>query len=394
MTRFAYSVLRPDGERLKGVVNAVSDTAATDLLVAQGFFVASLREDAGRGAITRKHSAADLARLFSGLGALLKAGLPFDRALRSAGETASGPIRSAIDSALDRLKEGASASSALADDSMPRYVSGMLRAGEARGELADATLRVSQSLARRAELRARIRAAMTYPALLAAAGSISVAVIVMVVIPRFAALLGEVGQSLPPMTRLLLGASAAVTANIAPIVLLLVSIAGVAHALLQRPQNRERFHAFLLDVPIIGELRAASASGLLCGMVGQLLASGVGLSEALALAEDACEDRAIAARIGAARHDITQGSRLHAALHRHGVLAPAVLQLVHFGEETGQLAGFLEDAATIEEARAQRMTQVAVTMLEPALIVLFGGIVALVAAALLQAVYAVHPAAF
>ena len=115
---------------------------------------------------------------------------------------------------------------------------------------------------------------------------------------------------------------------------------------------------------------------------------------ALDLTRDAAADQAVGERIAAARVDVDRGERLATSLRHHEALTPAALRLVAFGEQSGQLAAFLQHAARLESAAAQRAIQRAVTLLEPVLILAFGAVVAFVAAALLQAVYSVRPAGY
>src|SRR5204863_5416826 len=102
----------------------------------------------------------------------------------------------------------------------PGLVIGMVRAGERGSQLGSALEQVAAHLEQEAELVARVRQALTYPLLLAGAGVASVIVITTVVIPRFAAILGDLGQQLPPATRLLLDMSQLLTRFWAPLLLI------------------------------------------------------------------------------------------------------------------------------------------------------------------------------
>jgi general secretion pathway protein F len=93
----------------------------------------------------------------------------------------------------------------------------------------------------------------------------------------------------------------------------------------------------------------------------------------------------------AAREAIAHGDRLSAAVEREGALTPVVVRLIRAGEESGRLAAMLDHASRIEGDRAAQLVRNAVRLLEPALILAFGALVALVAAALMQAVYAARP---
>ncbi len=168
-----------------------------------------------------------LAGAFSGMAALLEAGLPADRALDAAAETGNPRTRALFTEALQRVREGSSFATALeASGGVPLNAIGMLRAGEAQGKLAAAARRVAETLERRAELRSQVRAALTYPVFLAAAGSVSVMLIVGFVMPKFATLLADNSRALPASTRLLLSVSSIVEGNWAAILVAMVLLFG------------------------------------------------------------------------------------------------------------------------------------------------------------------------
>jgi general secretion pathway protein F len=210
MTAFRYRAARPDGELLDGTVEAGSHAAALLLVEARGLFPVAVEAASARrrGGIP----AAELATTLAGLAALLEAGLPVDRALGALEETASPRLGPLLAAAGVRVREGAALSSALeAAQAVPPIVLGYLKAGERGGRLAASVERAAAELERTAETQARIRAALTYPAFLLLAGTVSVIAIVGFVVPRFAALLGGEGRALPASTRLLIGASGIVS---------------------------------------------------------------------------------------------------------------------------------------------------------------------------------------
>jgi general secretion pathway protein F len=105
----------------------------------------------------------------------------------------------------------------------------------------------------------------------------------------------------------------------------------------------------------------------------------------------AAGDAAISARLLSARETIVTGGTVAAALAEQRAVSTTMVRLVHAGEESGQLATMLAHAARLEGDHAASLIKSTVRLLEPGLILLFGGVIALAAAALLQAVYAVRP---
>ena len=159
------------------------------------------------------------------------------------------------------------------------------------------------------------------------------------------------------------------------------------------PTGRVGWHGWLLSLPLVGPIRQSAAAGRYARALGALLESGVPIAIALRSAADATGDAAISVRVLRARERVIRGERLSAALGAEHASTATAIQLVRAGEESGRLAEMLTYSAGLEQERAERAVKSAVRLLEPAMILVFGGLVALVAAALLQAVYSVRPGA-
>jgi Type II secretory pathway, component PulF len=240
-------------------------------------------------------------------------------------------------------------------------------------------------------MRSAIRSALAYPALLATAATASVALLVGVVLPRFGTILADLGQSLPPTTRIVLAASTFIRAW-SPAGLILLALALVVwRSWISTDEGREKWHAFLLALPVVGEVRRSAATARTSAALSALLESGVPVSAALVHAARASGDASLTARLMVARESVVQGRRPSDALQAERALTLTAIRLVRAGEETGRLAEMLSHAASLERERSESMVKSAVRLLEPSLILVFGGLVALVAAALLQAIYSVRP---
>jgi len=395
VTTFGFRAARADGEIVRGQVEAPTSLAALEQVAGRGLLALSIAESTEPRRLRAVAGPVELAAVFSGLSAMLDAGLPVDRALAAVRESSSPALAGALEDASLLVREGRSLSAALAASRVATpLVLGLIRAGEQGGSLAAACAIAADELERDAETRARIRAALTYPVFLAIAGSISIAVIAGFVVPRFAELLADQRQALPLSTQLLLAVSGALGRLAVPVAALLATVAVSLVYWARTPAGLTAVHRFLLGLPVIGPLRFRFASARVCGSLAGLLEAGVPLLPGLDLAADAGGDRVIGARLAAARTDVESGEKLAAALRRRQALTPPALRLVAFGEQAGRLASFLRHAARLEAGTAHRAVQRAVTLIEPLLILAFGAVVALVALALLQAVYSVRPAAF
>ncbi len=389
---YAYRAARGDGAMELGTVDAASRDAASVVLSARGLWVLDVRPAAPTLA-RRSLPVADLALGLRLLGSLLDAGLPVARALAAFGDVAPDAWREAIPGVRQSVREGQSLGAALAAApiDVPAVVIGMVQAGEAGSGLAAAVTRAADLMESQAATRAAIRGALIYPLILTVAGSASLTLLVGVVLPRFAAILADLGQTLPPTTRVVLDAAAVVRAGIIPGLIALVVGLGVWRVWVATSAGRAQWHAWLLTVPLLGAIRRSAAVARSAAAVASLLDSGVPLASAMTAGARAAGDASLETRLSAARAAVVAGAPLGRALHDAAAATSTVVRLVRAGEESGRLAEMLARAAALEAERARRLVTGAVRLLEPALILAFGGVVAFVAAALLQAVYSVRP---
>jgi general secretion pathway protein F len=378
-----------------GRIEAMSREAAAALLTARGLFPLDLRlVESERGARHRL-PAADLAVGLRVLASLLEAGLPLAKALGALGELVPASWHPGLPAITAAVREGRTLAAALRDSALqvPAVVLGIVEAGEAGSGLARAVRRAADLAEQTAATRSALRQALAYPALLSCAGLASVGLLVGVVLPRFAAILADLGQALPPATRLVLAAAAHARAGAVP-ALMIVALGIVLWRLWTATDaGRAAWHAWLLGLPLVGRIRHAAATARTGAALAALLESGVPIAPALHHAGRAAGDWAVASRLVVTRERVVTGERLSTALGATGAMTPTAVRLARAGEETGELATMIARAAVMEHERAAQGVRGLVRLLEPALIIVFGGLVAVVAAALLQAIYGVRPGA-
>lgn len=391
MSAYSYRAARQDGAIVTGAIDADSHSQAASTLANRGLFAIAVTpaSEEHRAAASRR----DLAIVFRGIAALVSSGVPLERAVAATEPLASRSLRDTLATARQRLHEGASFANALAAGRgvVPKLVLGMVRAGERGSQMGPALEQVAVHLEQEAELVACLRQALTYPLLLAGAGLASILVITTVVIPRFAAILSDLGQQLPPATRVLLGISALLSRFWMALLLVTAALTWAGIDWIRRPAGRKGVEEALLKLPLIGKVRHALATARVMRALGGMLRAGMPLLPALDAAREAAGDLAIAERISRSRERVVQGAALAAALERESALSPTALQLVVVGESSGRVAEMALSAGNLAAQEAERGLRTLVTALEPALIVAFGGLVAFTAAALLQAVYSLRP---
>ena len=399
-TTFDYRVIDHQGKRQRGREQAQSPDALTRQLSSRGLLVLDVAPAAtaasGTGArlgLGARRGALDLARAFA---ALLGAGLPVPRALAAAEAMVSaslGPVLSDLRSRVERGESLAASLEAHAGLFSPVTI-GLVRAGERSGDLPGAFARLTAQLEREHALRSRLLSVCIYPLVLAVAGGSAVLVLLFFVLPRFAELLQDTGMTLPRSTAALLAGAAAFRAAW-PLLLAIPIIAGLLLLGARRSESgRLAQSRLMLGTPGLGTARRQLLAAQFARVLAVLTGGGAPLLAALDSAADSLGDPSARLEGARVRARVREGAALHRALAEGSLFPPTLSQLVALGEETGRLPEFLTKAADLFEERTERAVQRLVTLAEPTMILVFGGLVGFVALSLLQAVYSINAGSF
>lgn len=392
--RFRYRAASLDGRLTDGELRAESRRAALDELRRQSLYAIRVEEvestPARRWRATAGPGAAR-ALWARSMAAMLGAGLPMDRALEFVAEQVDGGrLAGAAREVRDAVRGGAPLSQALRarEHDFGTLLPAAAEAGEASGALPESLERAAAELEALESLRGELRAALVYPAIMAFAIGAGVTVLLLVVVPRFAAMLTDVGGQLPLSTRVLVGTSGLLTGWWWLWIGLAVVGGGLAQRWLADSANRRRFHAARLGWPLVGQLERAWVSAQFTRTLALLLRAGTPILGALAVARAGVTNLALAVAIAEAEDAVRSGQRLAPSLA--GVVPPLAARMLAAGEESGRLDELALRAAQLLDDDVRRTIRAMVALVEPAMILLLGAVVGFVALAMIQAIYAVN----
>ncbi len=268
----------------------------------------------------------------------------------------------------------------------PLYVS-IVRAGEASGELSRVLNWLADYMEREQNRRTQIRSALAYPILLTLVMIAALTFLLVFLVPRYAALFAEMGQSLPLPTQILLAVSGFIVKWWWAIVGL-IAVLIYAYRLVRRtPKGRLVTDAWKLRLPLFGKLHLKAAIGRLSRALSVLLMGGVPVLEALEVARDVVGNEVLARALDEVRQRVREGERVADHLRRVGVFPPLFTRLVAVGEEAGNLPQSLTTVADTLDLEVDSSLKALVSLLEPALILMLGLVVGFVIISLLMAVF-------
>ena len=393
MPDFDYLAIDTRGGEKRGSVAAPSIEAARARLDQRKLYV--VRIEPGSGApkatssllsFTRRKLTAKELTLFTRQIATLVQVRPLEEALRTISRQTEKPHVRAITGAVHAgVLEGRRMSEAMAREpkSFPALYRAMVSAGESSGTLPTILERLADLMERQAQVRSKVLTAIAYPVVLALVALFVVTALMMFVVPKVVEQFETVGQQLPLLTRIVIGVSSLLV-NWWWAMLLAAAVAGLAFwRALKDPAVRLGFDRWLLKLPLIGRLIRDLHAARMARTLATMVSSRLPLLEGLALTTGTIHNRALRAASEEIVESIRGGGSLSAALRRAGVFPPLLVYLAASGEASGRLDTMLERAADYLEREFDSFTAAALSLLEPAIIVVMGGIVAVIVLSIL-----------
>ncbi|MBP1748198.1 MAG: gspF [Deltaproteobacteria bacterium] len=389
---YSYTATTYEGVLVEGVVEAPDERTAVEKIRNTGIIPIriSVPKTGVKRRLSLRSSRTDLLTFTTELSALLGAGLPIDRSLNILSDISEGSrMKEVINSVLTGIRGGSSFSEALQKhpDIFPRLYTSMVRAGETGGVLDIVLDKLNEFLETAKELRDSVVSAMVYPLILTITGGISIVLLLTFVIPRFSAIFTEIGGSLPLSTRLILGISLGLRSSWW---ILFPMIAGIViFVRFYVKTDRGAYKWDELRLKLFGDVVTKLETARFCRTLGTLLRSGVPFLQALNNSKDVIGNRIIAGSIDAITKNVREGKGIAAPLMDSGIFPQLALSMIKVGEETGQLDTMLLKVAATYEKGLRDAVKRFMSLLEPAIILAMGIIIAFIVISMLMAVFSI-----
>lgn len=396
---FRYQAFDTAGKRQSGVLEAETEREALRIL--QGRRLTPILVQPGKAPgwrfERRRISAAGLLDFTNGLCTLVEARVPLDRALRLLeGITESAAMRELVRSLLREVKEGSSLAEAM--EQHPGVFSKMyvniVRAGEEGGILHELLPDLAEFLESNARTRQAIVSAMVYPVVLVITGILSVGLLMVFVIPQFAAMFQDAGAEIPPSAAFLLAMSEFLR-NYGYLALIAAALAFFGWKRLDAdPAGRRRKDGFLLSLPLMGNLILYRECALFARTMGALMGAGIPLIRALRVAREVLVNTVLTRELTRVEEDVRGGAGLGVSLEATNRFPTLLHQLVGVGEESGRTASILLKAAATFDSHVRHQVATMVSALQPALIIILAIVVGGITITMLSAVFSMNAVEF
>lgn len=398
MPTFVYKVKGADGNILEGVLDAPEERVALDRLKAQKLVVLEVglksvsffEKLIARTPLGPKVGSKDLVLFSRQLSTLVSAGVPIVQGLSILEEQASNPaFRTVLIDVRIDIESGLSISDALKKhpQAFPQLYTSMVHAGEVGGILDIILERLSQYLESSETLKAKVKGAMMYPAVLL---SICLAVTLFLltfVIPTFKSIFAGFGAELPLPTQMLISFSDFLRSHA---LWVLASPVGLWYAFRKfkaTEYGRNMIDAKVLKLPFLGLLLKKLAVARFTNTLGVLIKSGVPIMQALETVSATAGNVVIEKAILETRESIREGGRLAERLKKMDIFPPMVTQMISVGEETGSLDAMLAKISEFYEKEVDSAVKGLTTIMEPIVIVVMGVIIGTIVIAMFMPMF-------
>ena len=313
------------------------------------------------------------------LATLLKAGMPLVQSLDILRRRVSNPVfRAVLDDVHERVRSGSSLSEAFdAHGSMFAGVyTASLLAGEKSGSLEQVIRRYVSYVKVVSGVKRKTISALVYPAILLALSCVVVGLIVLRVVPAFATFYEGADAELPLSTRVLVAVSNFAGAYFGLMVLTLAALMFGFWTWIKQPENRVRFDRWLLRIPMVGNIAQRFSTSQAARTLATLLGGGIPLVNAIDIASRSTTNHFIARELQKAAQQVREGRSLSAAMNDSGVFPDVSIKMVEVGEQTGALQEMLNSLADFYDEEIETNLGRFITIVEPALLVIMGVIIA------------------
>ncbi|MDX6379999.1 MAG: type pilus assembly protein PilC [Rubrobacteraceae bacterium] len=384
MAVFTYKARSPQGEIFEDQIEGDDTMSVAMALRQQGLLVIDIKmQGIGQKDILepfKKVKLADLVVFTRQFATMINAGLPIVRTLYVLSEqTENKKLKETLGDVRKDVEAGLALSEALEKHPkvFNKLYTEMVRAGEIGGILDDVLLRVAYQLEKDQDLRRQVKSAMSYPTVVLILAILAASFMLIFIVPIFARMFEDLGGTLPLPTRIAMGLSDILTSIFG---IFIYAGAGLGMFLFLRwrktENGRKAVDPVMLKIPAkIGDIIQKVALARFARTLGTLSAAGVPILQALEITATSSGNYVIEKALFKSREAIREGLPIYQPLEDEPVFPPMVTRMIAVGEETGDIDGMLAKIAEFYESEVDAAVKALITIIEPLMIVIVGGIV-------------------
>ncbi len=401
MPLYSYKAVNTQGEIEQGQSHASNQQAMLEQLQQKGWIPLEIHKQGKKKFLGIRFSDAaiklsgkDILVFTDELATLLSSGLPLDRSLRILMDLTRDNkiLNRIIGQVLHDVKSGASLADALERQPglFSRFYLNMIRAGETGGDLAEVLNRLAVYLEQNQALKNSVATALIYPAILLIMSLSSLFVMLIFVVPQFSEMFESAGKALPLPTQIVVALADLLQRWWGALLFFLVAMGVYFRQQWTDPEQKKIWDARFLRMPLLGEILVQKEMANLSRTLGTLLGNGVSMLKALSIVRETVSNSAVADTLDTALLQLKQGKSLSAALAESVFFPQLAVQMIRMGEESGRLDEMLLRLADNYDKHLRTAIERMLALLEPALIIILGLMIAGIIVSILLAILSVN----
>lgn len=335
----------------------------------------------------------EMALFANKLFALVTAGVPIVRSLSLLAKQQKHPLfKRALEGIIRDVNQGSNLSTAMRrwPKVFDQLSIAMVDAGESGGVLDESLQRLAKLLEQHTKLQNEIKAAMGYPSIVLAIAILVFLGLTLFLIPVYANIFESLNAQLPPLTLFLVNLSSILRRWFPIIFGAAVGLVWLFSRYYSTKSGKLLVDGYMLKVPLFGELLQKSSTAKFCRTFSSLSRAGVPILRSLEIVSETTGNAKISKAVWDSRQEVMEGTPLSASLERHGVFPELALSMLAIGEETGRVEVIISKMADFYEDEVSSTVKALTSMLEPAMIVIVGGIVAVILLAMYLPMFAIY----
>ena len=388
---FRYRAQDPQGKARAGRANAPSAEAVRKLLDKRGYTITSITEEKRSGGIGLfgRVKVRDRSIMYRELSTMLKAGVSITEAIDILAESPNKTLKKVLSDIAASLQNGFALSVAMAGHPkvFPAVEIGVVKAGEATGNLAKVLMDLAESAERSAEFIGRVRGALIYPAFIVVVMMIVGVVIMIKVIPPIKEIFTSTQSELPAATVVLLAITDFLVHRWWLAILILIALIGLWRLFVLTKKGQQVASAIGLNFPVFGMLNRQVFLARFNRTMTLLIMAGVPIIEAVKIVSDSTSNVIFRRSLEGLIHSLEQGAAISTSLRDNKYFPKLMTQLLYIGQQSGDLGGTTNTLAGFYESEVDAKLRTFQALLEPFIILVLGGVVGFIVLAVLQPIY-------
>lgn len=396
--KFQYKAVDMDGRVVEGVVESYDYNNAVEIIRSKSLYPIKIIEFKSRGIFDNLHlwsniSSKDLSIFCKQFASLIKSGISISESLDILAEHISNrKFRNSIKDIYRSIHTGKTLSEAfrLQEKYFPDILIRTIEASELSGTLDISLERLALYFQKEYVLKQKIKKAITYPIILTITAIVVVFFMVQVVIPQFVKLFQSYEVELPLPTRILLTAYDLFTSYSVILFIFPFVIYFFINSISEETVSRIWLHRIVLTLPLVGDLARKLLSARFNRILAMLMGSGISLTQSLDIAAKSIGNAYIEQALKTVIDEVQKGRELGYSLKKIDVFPAAISRMVSVGEEGGRLEEMMENMADFYEIEFEASIEKIITLLEPLITIILGGIIAIIVLAVVMPIFDIY----